>query len=194
MSTLAEIVKNILYIIILASFLEILLPDGGLKPFVRFTIGLFILVTVLSPVLSLLFSQRQVEVKLWDLQSNSSQSEEIMKKGQAINQQITMVNNAAIREKMQGQIASIAMLIPGVQQLETKVDLGQRGNLEKLYIMVSAGEVNRPAGNKNAQVFSENGTGASETEKDQIREKITALLYNLYGLPKADIEIEFEGS
>lgn len=194
MSILAEIVKNILYIIILASFLEILLPDGGLKPFVRFTIGLFILVTVLSPVLSSLFSQQQVEVKLWDLQSNTGQSEEIMKKGQAINRQITVVNNAAIREKMQGQIASIAMLIPGVQQLETKVDLGQRGDLEKLYIMVSTGEANRPAGNKNAQVFSENCTGAGETEKNQIRDKITALLHNLYGLPKADIEIEFEGS
>lgn len=193
-STLAEIVKNILYIIIFASFLEILLPDGGLKPFVRFAIGLFILISVLNPVLSLLFSQQQFEVKLWDLQSNSGQSEEILKKGQAVNRQITAGNNAVIREKMQGQISSMAMLVPGVQQLETKVDLGPQGNLEKLHIVVTTGEANQNAGTKNTQVFSENLIAADETEKTKIREKISALLRNLYGLPQADIEIEFEGS
>ncbi|MEN6326247.1 MAG: stage III sporulation protein AF [Syntrophomonas sp.] len=194
MNTLAEIVKNILYIIILASFLEILLPDGGLKPFVRFAIGLFILISVLSPVLSLLFSQQQFEVKLWDLQSDIGQSEEIIEKGQVINRQITESNNAAIREKVQGQIASIAMLIPGVQDLETKIDLGQQGTLEKLHIMVTPGQANQSAETKNTQVFSENQTVVGEADKAQIREKILALLRNLYGLPKADIEIEFEGS
>ena len=194
MSTLAEIVKNILFIIILASFMEILLPDGGLKPFVRFSIGLFILISVLSPVLSGLFDQQQFEVKLWDYQSNENQSEQIIKQGQALNQQITESNSAALKEKMQGQIASMAMLVPGVQHLETRVDLGQQGTLEKLHIMVKTGEAEQTKESANTQVFSETQIKAGEAEKAQVREKILALLYNLYGLEKTDIEIKFEGS
>ncbi|MDD3268446.1 MAG: stage III sporulation protein AF [Syntrophomonadaceae bacterium] len=194
MSTLAEIVKNILFIIILASFMEILLPDGGLKPFVRFAIGLFILISVLSPVLSLLFSQQQFEVKLWDYQSNIDQSEHISKKGQDLNRQIKESNNAALREKMQGQIASMAMLVPGVQRLETRIDLGQEGNLEKLHIMVKAGKPEQPKEPASTLVFSETQTIVGEVEKAEVKDKILALLCNLYGLQKTDIEIEFEGS
>lgn len=194
MSTLAEIVKNILFIIILASFLEILLPDGGLKPFVRFAIGLFILISVLNPVFSLLFSEQQLEVKLWDYQSNDRQSEQILKQGQAVSRQITESNNAAVKEKVQGQVSSMAMLVPGVDQLETKIEVGRTGNLEKLHILVKAGAPGDVKGAANTQVFSEIPAKVTEEEKAAVREKISALLCNLYGLQKSDIEIEFEGS
>ncbi|MDD2621159.1 MAG: stage III sporulation protein AF [Syntrophomonadaceae bacterium] len=193
MSTLAEIVKNILYIIILASFLEILLPDGGLKPFVRFAIGLFILISVLNPVLSLLFNEQQFEVKLWDYQANEEQSEEILKKGRDINQQITDGNSAAVKEKMQGQIASIAMLVPGVQELETRIDMGQEGTFQKLHIMVKTGDFMQHKNSDNPQVFSENQSIIGEPEKTEIKERILGLLRNLYGMQKTDIEIEFQG-
>jgi len=62
MAVLTEIVKTFLVIIILASFLELLLPEGKVKPFVRFAIGLFILIAVLNPGLSLLFSGHNFDV------------------------------------------------------------------------------------------------------------------------------------
>ena len=48
MDVLVEIVKNLLVIIILASFLELLLPGGGMKPYVRLAIGMFVLIAVLT--------------------------------------------------------------------------------------------------------------------------------------------------
>ena len=47
-----DIVRNVLVIILVSSFFELLLPDGKVKPFVRFNIiGLFILISVLNPAL-----------------------------------------------------------------------------------------------------------------------------------------------
>ena len=54
MQLLSEIVRNVIVIIIIASFLELLLPQGTLQPLVRFAIGLFILIAVLNPVMGFL--------------------------------------------------------------------------------------------------------------------------------------------
>ena len=51
MDVLVEIVKNLLVIIILASFLELLLPGGGMKPYVRLAIGMFVLIAVFTLVI-----------------------------------------------------------------------------------------------------------------------------------------------
>ena len=56
MTVLSEIVRNVLVIVLIASFLELMLPEGTLRPFVRFAIGLFILIVVLSPLAGILFS------------------------------------------------------------------------------------------------------------------------------------------
>ena len=48
MAILSEIVRNILVIVLIASFLELMLPEGTLRPLVRFAIGLFILI-IMSP-------------------------------------------------------------------------------------------------------------------------------------------------
>ena len=50
MSVLTEIVRNILVIIIMASFLELLLPEGH-TPFCALCHRAFVLIAVLNPVL-----------------------------------------------------------------------------------------------------------------------------------------------
>ena len=68
MSVLTEIVRNILVIIIMASFLELLLPEGAIRPFVRFAIGLFVLIAVLNPVLGYFFDDSNFQITWWDYQ------------------------------------------------------------------------------------------------------------------------------
>jgi stage III sporulation protein AF len=66
MSVLTEIVRNILVIIIMASFLELLLPEGAIRPFVRFAIGLFVLIAVLNPVLGYFFDDSNFQITWWE--------------------------------------------------------------------------------------------------------------------------------
>src|SRR5690554_1390558 len=111
MAVLTGMVKNVLVIIILASFLEVLLPEGRVKPFVRFAIGLFIIIAVLNPVLNVLFEQREFEINLWDYKVSSEQEQEILEKGNRINRQITVSTEAGIKEKLEGQVSAVAMLV-----------------------------------------------------------------------------------
>ncbi|HBQ26730.1 MAG TPA: hypothetical protein DD791_10095, partial [Syntrophomonas sp.] len=129
-------VKNVLVIIILASFLEVLLPEGRVKPFVRFAIGLFIIIAVLNPILNALFDKREFEINLWDYQVSSEQEREILEKGNRINRQIAISTETGIKEKMEGQVSAVAMLVPGVKEVKTSATINDEGGLNKLDLIV----------------------------------------------------------
>ncbi|MGR6836409.1 stage III sporulation protein AF [Syntrophomonas erecta] len=193
MAVLSEIVRNVLVIIIVASFLELMLPDGGLKPFVRFVIGLFLLIAILNPALTFLFEEHDFQLKLWDYQPDKAEEEKIIKGGQRVSEDITKKNNEMIREKLQGQISAVAMLVPGVKEVECQVKVGADGAIEKLYLLVQPNDYQVEQKGDKVKVFSDRDQGFSQDEQEQIREKISRVIYNLYGLRNIPVEIEFEG-
>ncbi len=195
MALFAEIVRNVLVIVVLASFLELLLPDGEVKPFVRFAIGLFILIAVLNPVLQYLFAERNLKIELWDYRLNSQDASDLIDNGKEINQKLFEGNNAMIKEKLQGQISAVAMLVPGVDSVETLVELGEGGELENISILVRNEEPSHEeGGDKKAdiKVFSDGGKALSGKDEKQIKEKILTVVKNLYGLEDVHIEIKFK--
>lgn len=50
-------VKGIIFVVLFASFLELLLPSNGMQRFVRVIMGLFILLAILNPIIGVLESQ-----------------------------------------------------------------------------------------------------------------------------------------
>lgn len=52
MDVLRDLVRNMAVIVVLASFLELLLPAGSMRGFVRLVMGLFMILTVLNPLLN----------------------------------------------------------------------------------------------------------------------------------------------
>lgn len=193
MTVLAGMVKNVLIIIILASFLEVLLPEGRVKPFVRFAIGLFIIIAVLNPVLNALFEQREFEINLWDYKVSSEQEKEILEKGKRINQQIAANTGPGIKEKIEGQVSAVAMLVPGVKEVKTSASLNDEGGLNKLDLTVRLEESEplQKGGEVNVFLGGEDAPGAED--KKQIEEKIRGVINNLYGFQHQEINIQFEG-
>jgi stage III sporulation protein AF len=192
MAVLTGMVKNVLVIIILASFLEVLLPEGRVKPFVRFAIGLFIIIAVLNPVLNVLFEQREFEINLWDYKVSSEQEQEILEKGNRINRQITVSTEAGIKEKLEGQVSAVAMLVPGVKGVKTNAILNSEGGLGKLNLIVKLEESENPQEEK-AGIFPGRENGPSSKEKKQIEEKVQGVISNFYGYQQLEVNIEFEG-
>lgn len=187
-----EIVKNVLVIIIVASFLELLLPEGRVKPFVRFAIGLFILIAVLNPTLSFLFNKNQnFNLDSWDYCINIDQSDEIMENGQNIRNRLLNNDNDKVKEKLQGQISAVAMLVPGVQGVESQAQLSEEGVLEKLSLLITTEEGDISKSNIK-EAFSA-GKELSNEEKQQIEKKVINVVQNLYSLENIEIEIEFKG-
>jgi len=192
MDVITEIVKNLLVIIIISSFLEIMLPDGNIKPFVRFAIGLFILIAVLSPALAFIYDDRDFQISLWDDRVDEQVSKEIENGSQKIQQQINGQSNELMREKLEGQISAVAILVPGVDDVQSEVTVGEDGLPLKLQLIV------RPGGKKTVdEVEPVNVFGSSQeksyTEQEEIQKKILQVMNNLYGIEPENIQIEFEG-
>lgn len=193
MDVLAEIVKNLLVIIIMASFLELMLPDGNIKPFVRFSIGLFILITILNPVLAFIYNDRNLQINLWDYRIDKNQEKEIVENGKNINRQILNHNQDVLKEKIEGQIGAVAMLVPGVQDVQIKAKVNQDGVVEKLNLTVRPEYEQNQGDTNQVDVFSNSPKSFPVEEQEKIGEKIISVISNLYGLDDVDIDISFEG-
>lgn len=192
MAVLAEIVKSVLVIVILASFLELLLPEGGVKPFVQFAIGLFVLIAVLNPVLSYMFDDRDFQVQLWDYTEELSETEEILEGGREVSNQIMNNHNDMVRDKLRGQISAVAMLVPGVEDVQAEVELSSEGSVNSLCLVVRP-EKDTAEEDSNIDVFSGGEEAFDIQEQEQIKKKILQVMKNLYGINSIDIQIEFEG-
>ncbi|MGE5544347.1 MAG: stage III sporulation protein AF [Bacillota bacterium] len=137
MGILMSIVKSLLLIVVIASFLEILLPDNSLRPFVRFTIGLFVILAILNPILSTFYSERALQASAWDLPWEYNETGRYRETGIEVNRDIQKVGSEVIKEKIEQQINSLAILVPGVGDLETRVVIDpQTGELSEVALAV----------------------------------------------------------
>ncbi|HNX28300.1 MAG TPA: stage III sporulation protein AF [Syntrophomonadaceae bacterium] len=191
---MAEIVKTVLVIIIVASLLEMLLPESSLKPFVSFTMGLFVLIAILNPVLNFAFKDREFAINLWDYKYDQALEEEMLDKGMDINQQVIQSNDQQIQEKLQGQISAMTSLVPGVQEVDARIKKGEAGTADKFMLLVRVEKNETDDDSKDVEVF---GSGAEkklrQEEQERIKEKILLLIDNMYGIKAGLIEIKFEG-
>jgi len=62
---LKEIIRNLAFILLLATFLEMLLPSKKMKGFVQLIMGLFVIAAILNPLTSFLKLDYQMEVPAW---------------------------------------------------------------------------------------------------------------------------------
>jgi len=193
MEVLAEIVRNILVIIILTSFMELLLPEGKQKPFVRFAIGLFILIAVLTPILNAVFSDRNLKINLWNSSADYYYSEEIIENGAKIQELIQNSNQEVIKEKIQGQINAMALMVPGVKEVNTEAQVDDEGTLEKVLIVVTTSPESQVRETGLDVFATADQLSSAEMDKEAVQNKIQDVIHNFYGFNKAAIEIKFEG-
>jgi stage III sporulation protein AF len=192
--TLAEIVRTVLVIIIVASLLELLLPESGLKSFVSFAMGLFVLIAILNPLLGIAFKDHDFKVELWDYKYDQDLEQDIVDKGLIINEQLYKTNNDLIQQKLQGQISAIAALVPGVQEVETIIDKESISSSERVRLVVRLEKREPPEQTNNIGVFNNaDQEKLSKEEQDRIKAKILMVVDNLYGIKPEQLEIEFEG-
>jgi stage III sporulation protein AF len=192
MTVLSEIVRNVLVIVLIASFLELMLPEGTLRPFVRFAIGLFILIAVLSPLAGILFSDRSINIEWWDMKINPAQQEQILQQGEKINAQIWHLDQETLADKVAGQIGAVALLVPGVEDVEAHVVLDESGSVESVQLLVRSQAVSVDEEAGRVGIFQE-AESVSFEEQEAIRNKLSAIIKNLYGFEHTAIEIEFQG-
>ncbi|MGI5879235.1 MAG: stage III sporulation protein AF [Syntrophomonadaceae bacterium] len=193
MQLLSEIVRNVIVIIIIASFLELLLPQGTLQPLVRFAIGLFVLIAVLNPVMSFLLQDVNYSIDCWNFQADSKGQEEIMQQGKELNEQLINSNQKLLQEKVEGQIGAVAMLVPGIEEVETLVSINNQGSMEKIELIISPESADPPLEDGKIGVLGLNYQSLSAEEKKKVEAKVRRVVKDLYGFKDEQIKIEFRG-
>lgn len=190
MGVLISIVKNLVVIVVIASFLEILLPNNSMRPFVRFTIGLFVILAILNPILSIFYSGRALETQAWDLPWEYNETGGYEETGIEMNRDIQKAGSEVMKEKIKQQINSLAILVPGVGDLETQVVMDKEaGELSEVMLVI----VPTSTGSDDGTIEAFSSQEQRNQEQEVINKKLTSMMKNLYGLEEHQVVIKFKG-
>ena len=148
METIRQLVRNLALLVILAAFLEMLLPLQGTRRFVQVIIGLFIMLTVLGPIVMLFRQQPPLH---FDLPANSGNSGEdlnkILEQGQSL-QEVTPIRNSCLRPTPGGPDRGHVQARPGRQGGQATVLLSPDNSLKSLGTVQKVTVQFNPVGNR----------------------------------------------
>ena len=136
-------VKGIVLVVIFAAFLELLLPAGSMQRFVRVIMGLFIMLSILNPVIELLH-KHWIPDNITVMGSSARNTADIKRSvDQAIENRETVTVNK-YRTDLSRQIRAIVLAVDEVS--DAKVDItmesgaqGKLGAISAIIVYVRTG-------------------------------------------------------
>ncbi|MDD2234210.1 MAG: stage III sporulation protein AF [Desulfitobacteriaceae bacterium] len=127
MQTLQILVRNLAVIILLATVLEMLLPNKSMRGYVQLVVGMFVITAILNPISSLLHMPLEMGIPAWT--SVSDQGLPVL----ASDNSGKRIGQDAVREQYRqilvNQVEALALGVNGVKQVKAEVKL-QEGNGE----------------------------------------------------------------
>jgi stage III sporulation protein AF len=126
---LNEWVKGLIVLLLLAGCLEMLVPSGAMKKYVRMTLGLFILLAVLDPIFSFIGQPVAVDtLRFFDQEQGGRLPtlHEVMARGTALRERNESLVHEQAAAKLAAQARDAALGIAGVKQVKAQVKLTVR--------------------------------------------------------------------
>ena len=167
-----ELVINVLVIIFLTTILDLLLPNGKMQPFIRMVMGLFVLITILQPILKLINDDSWLDA--WILTSDLQINEEaVMVQGENLYESSKEMVLKDYQEQMSTQISALVYMLQGVSDCRTEITLinderlGNIAQIEKIAVYVEG----------------------DFTDKNQLHEKVKKMIAGFYTVAEDKIEV-----
>lgn len=131
MYVLTELVRNVMLIILLTTFLDMIMPSSSMQRFVKVIMGLFVLIAILNPILNLINEEQDLEAFVWQLEEPSQlQVNSILENStrfQKANQDLVWEN---YRKKIEKEMESLVKTVPGVEKVEVTVKFAEAVNID----------------------------------------------------------------
>jgi stage III sporulation protein AF len=200
METIYLLVRNIIFIILIAVFLEMLLPMKETRRFLEVVVGLFVLITILNPIVSLI--QQEPYMEELDIQEGNQQElDEILSQGKKLQQVQAEQARSNYGMRIEEQIAVIAQMVPGVEQAEAKVQfaagssLDSVGVIEKVEVVIKkdrSQSIVDPI--KRVSIEPGDGEQAEEVEESdkELLEQVQTTVASLYGIAPSKVVVTME--
>lgn len=123
MESLQTLVRNLAIILLLASFLEMLLPNKSMKGFVKLVMGLFVISAILTPLTALLGMTVESAIPAWT--ESSTQELAVLAPGEVGE----TIGTNAVQEQYKAivvsQIKALTVGMEGIKELQVNVDLAE---------------------------------------------------------------------
>ncbi|MGI6589000.1 MAG: stage III sporulation protein AF [Peptococcia bacterium] len=203
MTVLTELVRNIMLIILLTSFLEMIMPSSSMQRFVKVVMGLFILVAILNPILNVINQQQNLEAFIWQQEDRSqAQFNSVLEQGerlQKVNQDLLW---ESYQQNLEHQMKSLVKLIGGVKEADVQIKLKQIRDSEELIKEVTvtinkkekegerSGELIKPVKIVMGE-FNEEKVHVLSKEEQLIQSDILKILSQYFGLKGEQINVKF---
>lgn len=137
MEMLHSWITTLVAAVLITNFLEMLLPDNDLKKFVRVVLGIFIIVTILHPLLGLLHQNINFEhIMLKASGQGGDGVEDVLAKGRQFKQVTGGMAQEQYTKGLARQVRSLALLVDGVADAKAAVQLEKKaeGKIEIIKI------------------------------------------------------------
>jgi len=185
-------VKTIIFVVLFASFLELLLPNSSMQRFVRVIMGLFIMLAILNPVIDVVqnhLTPSQVPV----LSTNSANSIVILNNAKNVALHREQLSAEIYKKELAQQMQVMITALDGVA--DAKVVINTNHSTTKLSNMINSVVVyvkpgNASIKNKIAKVSIGQQPDEGAELNVNLENKIKNLILELYQLPKEIIEIK----
>lgn len=211
MEAIREVVTTIVIILVLASLLEMILPNSNMQRFVKVIMGLFIIVTLLNPIVGLIHKDLGDELVNWQVVEDDPELQSILANGKALGEQSKEKAILEYEKRLSQQILSLTRLADNspIQEAEVKVSRNSEGGIGKIQeviLLIGDGQGDKVNNNKSSiepvnpvRVDISNSSQKSQA-RDPTKEvlasknaelaKAVDVVLNFYGLEQEQVKLQ----
>ena len=187
-------IKNIILLVLFASFLELLLPSSSMQRFIRVIIGLLITLAILNPILDVI-QNRWSTAQIPALSTNTTNSQSVLNHANKVADDREQLAFDTYKKELARQIRATTTAIEGIADAQVAVELENtqqgkfNGKVRLLTIYVKPG-VNNSKGKIEPVVIGNTNFSEAIELKPQLKTKILQTIYELYQISNEHIEIK----
>ncbi len=169
------------------------------RRFLEVVVGLFVLITILNPIVSLIQQEPQLQLDIQE--GNKQELDEILNQGKQLQQVQVEQARSNYGKRIEEQVAVIAQMVPGVEQAEARVQfaagssLDSVGVIEKVEIVIKK-ERSQSIVDPVKRVSIEPGDGEQAEEVEESDEgllkQVQSTVASLYGLQPSKVVVTME--
>lgn len=194
-------VKNIIMVVLFASFMELLLPNSNMQRFVRAIMGLLIMLAVLNPLLEL-FDNHHFGAMLTNqnkLFANSSATSQMDHSIETLTREKEKLSLDVYKKNLSQQIRSLVTPVQGVKDAQVEVELSSPATDHSVVVINNITVSIRPGSqerqNDIAPVIPVAVGGRDSTDNQiavspELCEKIRQTIAAIYPVDKKHIEVK----
>lgn len=187
-------VKYIIFVVLFASFLELLLPSSSMQRFVRVIMGLFIMLAIMNPIISIVQNHLIPTNQVPALSTNFGNS--IMNDSMNMSNERERLSLELYKKELTQQMKILVMAIDGVADVHVNVEINTiknssiAGGIESVLLYIKPG---LSAKDRKVAPVSKITIGEQKDKTEdphiELKKRISEIVTELYQIPKEKIEV-----